>query len=99
MTRCSLSPRSGIYPTNTTLSDYIELIELFGTMQQYRERANALVADNLGFPYKNRLGYNAYGERVRASRGLGLWAPVLFCGAPRSICLIFQLCNSQFLSK
>ena len=47
----------------------MELIELFATMQRYRERAAALLADNVGFPYKERLGYNDYGQWRRLTGG------------------------------
>ena len=60
----SLPARRGIYPTNTTLSDYVELIELFAIMQRYKERAQSLTADSIGFPYKDRLGYNDYGQSL-----------------------------------
>ncbi|XP_037091159.1 angiotensin-converting enzyme-like [Pollicipes pollicipes] len=50
-----------IYPTNTTLSDYIELVELSGTVHKFNERAQSMFADNFGFPYKDREGFRGYG--------------------------------------
>ncbi|XP_043207607.1 angiotensin-converting enzyme-like [Amphibalanus amphitrite] len=66
-----------VYPTNTTLSDYVELIELFATMQRFRERYYSLAADNIGFPYKDRIGYNDYGLElaIGGARALSAISP------------------------
>jgi len=81
--RC-YSPSSGnrhvaqaIYPTNTTLSDYIELIELFGAVQKYNERAQSPLADSTGFAYKDRDSFRDYGldRAIGGARALAAISP------------------------